>query len=281
MSSSFEGLVASADVETCVRLTEMLVNNRLIPVCCSTLGEARSMLLRHRICLVSSDYRFPDGDFHDVLPAVEASASRVPVILTSRTIDSIEYLDAMSSGAFDCVRCPWAPRELQRIVESRAKCRLFIFVRARSIRARTLGRKFMTNTGMDVLLVGEGFHVGAQALTDRLRRWGFRCHFAGTMQAALQFLKSRGVDVVLSQMRLPDGSGFGLVATLAGLPVTAFLCVPLEDSCLWIPAIERGRDCWGREMLRPADFTRALEELAQRGPAAPLVSPPILQADAA
>jgi hypothetical protein len=101
------------------------------------------------------------------------------------------------------------------------------------------------------------------------------------MQAALQFLKSRGVDVVLSQMRLPDGSGFSLVAILAGLPVTAFLCVPLEDSCLWLPAIDRGRDCRGEEMLWPADFARALEELAQRGPAAPLVSPPILQADAA
>jgi DNA-binding response OmpR family regulator len=127
---------------------------------------------------------------------------------------------------------------------------------------------------MDVLLVGEGFHVGAQALPDLLRRHGFRCHFADTMRAALQYLKSRGVDVLLSQMRLSDGSGFGLVATLAGLPITAFLSVPLEDSCLWLPAIDRGRDCWGQKMLRPADLTRALEQLAQRGPAAPLVSPP-------
>jgi response regulator RpfG family c-di-GMP phosphodiesterase len=139
----------------------------------------------------------------------------------------------------------------------------------------------MTNTGMDVLLVGEGFYFSAQAFTDRLRRRGFRCHLAGTMQAALQFLKSHGIDLVLSQMRLPDGSGFGLIATLAGLPVTAFLCVPLEDSCLWLPAIDGGRNCWGKEMLRPADFARALEQLAQRGPAAPLVSPPVPSARAA
>jgi response regulator RpfG family c-di-GMP phosphodiesterase len=139
----------------------------------------------------------------------------------------------------------------------------------------------MTNTCMDVLLVGERFHVGAQALTERLRRSGFRCHFAGTMQVALEFLKSRGVDVVISEMHLSDGSGVGLVATLAGLPVTAFLCVPVEDSCLWLPAIDRGRDCWGREMLRPPDFARALEELAQQGPAAPLVSLPIPRGRAA
>ena len=132
----------------------------------------------------------------------------------------------------------------------------------------------MTLSGKDLLLVGQSFRT-AHSFTDRLHRLGFRCHVAGTMRAALQFLKSCGVDVVLSQLRLPDGSGFGLVATLAGLPVTAFLCVPLEDSCLWVPAIDEGRDCWGREMLRPADFARTLEELAQRGPAAPLVIPPI------
>ena len=138
----------------------------------------------------------------------------------------------------------------------------------------------MTKKSMDVLLVGEGFHVGAQTLPDRLRHYGFRCHFADTMRAALQCLKSRGVDVLLSQMRLPDGSGFGLVATLAGLPVTAFLSVPLEKSCVWLPAIDRGRDCWGQKMLRPADFTRALEQLAQRGSAGPLVNAPFHHAHA-
>jgi response regulator RpfG family c-di-GMP phosphodiesterase len=139
----------------------------------------------------------------------------------------------------------------------------------------------MTNTSMDVLLVGEGPHIEAQATTDRLRQWGFRCHFAGTMRAALEFLKSRGVDVVLSQMRLPDGSGFGLIASLAGLPVTAFLCLPIGDSCFWLPAIDEGRDCWGQAMWGPTDFARGLAELARRGPAAPLVSPPIGHARAA
>jgi CheY-like chemotaxis protein len=113
----------------------------------------------------------------------------------------------------------------------------------------------MTKKSMDVLLVGEGFHVGAQTLPDRLRHYGFRCHFADTMRAALQCLKSRGVDVLLSQMRLPDGTGFGLVATLAGLPVTAFLSVPLEKSCVWLrpliaAEIVGGRRCCGPPILR-------------------------------
>jgi DNA-binding NtrC family response regulator len=116
MFRPLEALVADADVETCGSLTEVLLRNGLIPVCCSTLNEAQSILLRHSICLVLSNYTFPDGDFHDVLAAVEGSASRVPVILTCRTIDSTKYLDAMSSGAFDCIEFPWASRELHRIV---------------------------------------------------------------------------------------------------------------------------------------------------------------------
>ena len=129
----------------------------------------------------------------------------------------------------------------------------------------------MANTGLDVLLVGEKSHLGAQVLTDRLRQWGFRYHFVDTRRSALQFLKSRGADVVLVQTCLPDGSGFGLITILTGLPVTAFLCVPVENSCLWLPAIDCGTDCWGRGTLRPADFARTMEEMAQRGPSAPLL----------
>ena len=139
----------------------------------------------------------------------------------------------------------------------------------------------MGYSGMNVLLVGEDFHMAAQSLADPLHRWGFRCHVAGTMRASVEFLKSRGGDLVLSQMHLPDGSGFSLLSTLAGLPVTAFLCVPVEDSCLWLPAIDAGRNCWREEMLRPADFARALEELARRGPFGRLAKRSLAHAHAA
>jgi DNA-binding NtrC family response regulator len=81
MSGPVEALVVSTDVHTSVSLTEGLLKNGLIPVCCSTLSEAQGILLRHPICLVLSDDRFPDGDFHDLLATVEASPSRAPVII--------------------------------------------------------------------------------------------------------------------------------------------------------------------------------------------------------
>jgi DNA-binding NtrC family response regulator len=139
----------------------------------------------------------------------------------------------------------------------------------------------MRYSGMNVLLVGENFHATAQSLKDPLHRWGFRCHLARTVRATFEFLKSRGIDLVLSQMHLPDGGGFNLLSTLVGLPVTAFLCVPVEDSCLWLRAIDAGRNCWGEELLRPAGFARALEELAQRRSAGTPVKPPLAHAHAA
>ena len=108
----------------------------------------------------------------------------------------------------------------------------------------------MTLFGRDVLLVGQNWY-SAQALSERLQGWGFRCHLAGNMRAACDLLGSRPVDLVLSNTDLSDGSGFGLLAALDGLPVTAFLCLPVEDSCFWLPAIDAGKDCLGLPALRP------------------------------
>jgi CheY-like chemotaxis protein len=120
----------------------------------------------------------------------------------------------------------------------------------------------MTLFGKDVLLVGESFQA-ASALSGRLRQWGFHCLFAGDMLAACQLLRSVRVDVVLSDLHLSDGTGFRLLAILAGLPVTVFLCLPVENSCFWLPAIDAGHACLGSPALRPSEFANALEEMSR------------------
>jgi CheY-like chemotaxis protein len=124
----------------------------------------------------------------------------------------------------------------------------------------------MKLSGRKVLLVGRNFN-SARALKNRLRRWKFQCHFASDMRAASDLLRSQPVDLVLSDTYLPDGTGFDLLVALAHLPVTAFLCVPVENSCLWVPAIDGGKKCLGLPSLRPAEFGRTLEEMALRLPA--------------
>lgn len=119
----------------------------------------------------------------------------------------------------------------------------------------------MTLSGTDVLLVGQSFQR-AWALTDRLRQWGFRCHLANNVREASELLSSRSVNLVLSNTHLSDGTGFGLLVALAGLPVTAFLCLPVENSCFWLPAIDAGKACLGSPALRPSEFARVLDEMA-------------------
>ena len=128
------------------------------------------------------------------------------------------------------------------------------------------GRCQMTLAGRNVLLVGQNSQ-SARTLTERLRRWKFQCHFASDMRAASDLLRSQPVDLVLTDTYLPDGTGFDLLVALAHLPVTAFLCVPVENSCLWVPAIDGGKKCLGLPSLRPSEFGRTLEEMALRLPA--------------
>ena len=129
----------------------------------------------------------------------------------------------------------------------------------------------MTLSGRDVLLVGQNLHR-ALALTDRLHRWGFRCHFAGNMRAASDLLSSYPIDLVLSNTHLSDGTAFGLLMALAGLPVTAFLCLPVENCYFWLPAIYGGKECLGLPALWPSEFARALKEMARCLSAAPRVN---------
>ncbi|MGB6430745.1 MAG: hypothetical protein WBF06_09170 [Candidatus Acidiferrales bacterium] len=84
------------------------------------------------------------------------------------------------------------------------------------------------------------------------------------MRTASDLLSAHQIHLVLSNTVLPDGTGFGLLEVLAGRPITAFLCLPVENSCLWLPAIDDGKDCLGMPALRPSEFSTALEALARR-----------------
>jgi hypothetical protein len=138
----------------------------------------------------------------------------------------------------------------------------------------------VTLSGKGVLLVGQSFH-SAQALEDWLKQRGFRCHFARNMREASDLLNSCPVDLVLSNTYLPDGSGFRLLMALSGLPVTAFLCLPVENSCFWLPAIDGGQNCLGSPALRPRDFASALQEMVRCLPAGPSVSLPVPKVEVA
>jgi CheY-like chemotaxis protein/nitrogen-specific signal transduction histidine kinase len=71
------------------------------------------------------------------------------------------------------------------------------------------------------VLVVEDHHDTAQALRELLEQWGYRVRLAHSVAEAVREA-AYGCDVVLSDLSLPDGSGYELLALLPpGLPALA------------------------------------------------------------
>lgn len=62
---------------------------------------------------------------------------------------------------------------------------------------------------------------------------------------------------MIAEMNLMDGSARGLAPVLIGSRTSLFCECPIEDSCLWIPAVVRGVRYTG-VALRPHEFGRLL-----------------------
>ena len=109
------------------------------------------------------------------------------------------------------------------------------------------------------LLIGEN-PQGSLYLTKRLQESGCDCAFAITCREACSLLVAQRFDLVLSPMRLRDGSLYPLIGLLDGSSSTLFYYHPVEDGCLWLPALRRGQKCFGSSALRPSEFVATLDE---------------------
>ena len=91
-------------------------------------------------------------------------------------------------------------------------------------------------------------------LARRLSDWGAECHFAASYGEACSLLRQQTFDLILSEMQLADGSARRLVPLLEGSSASLYCSYPIEDSCLWIPVVDQGRECWGSAPMRPGEF---------------------------
>ena len=62
------------------------------------------------------------------------------------------------------------------------------------------------------ILVVEDHQATRQVLTRLLTRWGFDVAPADTLKSGLSHLDSEPIDVILSDIALPDGTGYALVS---------------------------------------------------------------------
>jgi CheY-like chemotaxis protein len=116
------------------------------------------------------------------------------------------------------------------------------------------------------ILLVEDHYDTRRAFAAILRSWGHEVATSSSAANALEFLDGRKVDVVVSDIGLPDRNGYELVAearrrqpALATIAVSAYFTVADHD---------RGSDA-GFDMFfsKPVDLT-ALRHVLERTPAA-------------
>jgi DNA-binding NtrC family response regulator len=83
-------------------------------ISCSALDQVQEVLSRQEVPLVFCDERLTDGCYRDLLTS--AAGRRPRVVVTIRTGEWDEYLDAMRQGAFDAIRFPLRPTDVELVV---------------------------------------------------------------------------------------------------------------------------------------------------------------------
>lgn len=119
------------------------------------------------------------------------------------------------------------------------------------------------HTTVEVLLVGQT-PGGFLQLTQWLERRGCHCHFASSCKEACRLVQSRAFALVLSTFELPDRSAYPLLEKLVGSGTTLFLSTVIEDGCLWLPTLIRGRKWPHAKAIRPTEFAETLADTLEQ-----------------
>jgi hypothetical protein len=118
----------------------------------------------------------------------------------------------------------------------------------------------MTLTIPQILLI-TGSPMGLSFLIARLKNSGCEIDFARSCKEANGFVRNRRFDLVLSDFRLSDGSPVPLADLLIGSSTTLLYSYPVEIGCWWLPAVKKGKSCWGSLAMRPSEFIGFLDDI--------------------
>jgi DNA-binding NtrC family response regulator len=116
MTTPFEVVVVSSDMESRRHLSDILVGQGLDPICISTLRECHENLAQRRVGLVFCDPHVADGNYQELLAAYRLTDRKPRVVVTSRGADWEEFKEAMRWGAFDVISAPCRPTDVEWMV---------------------------------------------------------------------------------------------------------------------------------------------------------------------
>jgi hypothetical protein len=101
----------------------------------------------------------------------------------------------------------------------------------------------------------------AASLVDRIGRTGSRIFFAKNCKSARELLKNVKVDLVLSEIALPDGTADQFINVLEDSPVDIFFANRLDEGAWWLHVLIAGRNYWWKPIvLSPEQFSDCLDQ---------------------
>jgi PleD family two-component response regulator len=116
MTSPFEIIVVSADLENRGALSRILTTQGFDPICVSTLRECHEIFAERRVGLVFCDPHVTDGDYEELLSAYRLKDRRPRVVVTSTYGDWDDFKKAMRLGAFDVISVPCRSTDVEWII---------------------------------------------------------------------------------------------------------------------------------------------------------------------
>jgi DNA-binding NtrC family response regulator len=108
-----QALVASSHLECRRALLRILEDLGVNAFASATLAEAEEVISRQRIALVFCDDHLTDGSYRDLLHNLRTSKQSPHTVVTTRTAEWKEYLEALGLGAFDMIQYPYRPTDVE------------------------------------------------------------------------------------------------------------------------------------------------------------------------
>ena len=82
----------------------------------STLRQAEEVISQKKLALVFCDEHLPDGSYRELLSASGTAQKQPPVVVTTHDGEWNDYLEATRRGAFDVIRYPLQPVDVELVV---------------------------------------------------------------------------------------------------------------------------------------------------------------------
>jgi DNA-binding NtrC family response regulator len=116
MTTPWEVVVVSSDLESRRNLSAILVRQGIDPICASTLHECREILSQKNVGVVFCDSHVSDGTYKEFLGGYRSREERPRVIVTSRHSEWDEFKEAIRFGAFDVIGTPCRPTDVEWMI---------------------------------------------------------------------------------------------------------------------------------------------------------------------